>query len=52
MIKTDGRKARIESREQALRRAQEYCKRLKTRRSIVSELIADRKAEAKRDYGG
>jgi AbrB family looped-hinge helix DNA binding protein len=52
IVKSDGGELRIYTREQALRRAQEYCKRLKTGRSIVDELIADRKAEAKREYGG
>jgi AbrB family looped-hinge helix DNA binding protein len=52
IIKANGGEVRIYTREMALQRAQEYCKRLKTDRSIVDELIEDRKAEAKREYGG
>jgi hypothetical protein len=39
------------NREQALWSVQEYCTRLKTNRSVVGELIEDRKAEAMREYG-
>ena len=37
IIKVNGGEVTIHTREQALRRAREYCKRLKTDRSIVDE---------------